>query len=275
MENQKSVWEVLSSIDCTKHIEKKNGLNYLSWAWAWGITKSKFSSANYKVIQYEEKPFFFDPVLGYMVSTEVTIEGETIPMNLPVLDGANKAMNNKEYEYNSTKWVEGKKVPCKKVVQAASMFDINTAIMRCLTKNIALFGLGHYIYAGEDLPSDYDNGEKEAEKKRIELEIELESACSSALELETKEEIAQHWKTNIKFQKEQAYIDAIKQVGAKIQKEEPKGVIENARDFVYNFLNKEENEISKIEVLKKYKKSSIETLTDKQIQEIKTSINKK
>ena len=32
------------------------------------------------------------------------------------------------------------------------MFDVNKTIMRCLVKNLAMFGLGLYIYAGEDLP---------------------------------------------------------------------------------------------------------------------------
>ena len=44
----------------------------------------------------------------------------------------------------------------EKSVDAATMFDINTAIMRCLTKNLAMFGLGHYIYAGEDIPRTDD-----------------------------------------------------------------------------------------------------------------------
>jgi len=67
-------------------------------------------------------------------------------MNLPVLDGANKAQKNVDYTYK-TKFSE-------KIVNAATMFDINTAIMRCLTKNLAMFGLGHYIYAGEDFPEN-------------------------------------------------------------------------------------------------------------------------
>tara|TARA_R110000765_G_scaffold166183_1_gene271116 strand:+ start:225 stop:554 length:330 start_codon:yes stop_codon:yes gene_type:complete len=75
-------------------------------------------------------------------------------MHLPVLDGANKAMKAEAYIY-STKY---KDKECK----AASMFDINTAIMRCLTKNLAMFGLGLYIYAGEDIPSVDDSEEIEA-----------------------------------------------------------------------------------------------------------------
>jgi hypothetical protein len=142
--NEKSTFEILSAINCNDKTEKKNGLTYLSWAWAWGITKKNFPDAKYRVVNYDSKPYLFDSDLGYLVTTEVTINGETIPMSLPVMDGANKAQKNISYEYE-TKFG-------KKNVAAATMFDINTAIMRCLTKNLAMFGLGHYIYAGEDLP---------------------------------------------------------------------------------------------------------------------------
>ena len=147
MENQ-SVFSVLSKINVNEKTEKKNGLTYLSWAWAWGITKQNYPSATYKVIQYDNKPYLFDIDLGYIVTTEVTIDGEPIPMNLPVMDGANKAQKNVPYTYQ-TKYGE-------KRVEQATMFDINTAIMRCLTKNLAMFGLGHYIYAGEDLPESVE-----------------------------------------------------------------------------------------------------------------------
>lgn len=148
MTTKQSTWSVLSKIDCSQKIEKKNGLSYLSWAWAWGIVKQHFPSANYKVVHYEGRPYLADEQLGYMVATEVTIDGETIPMQLPVMDGANKAQKSTPYSYK-TKFGE-------KTVESATMFDINTAIMRCLTKNLAMFGLGHYIYAGEDLPVSYE-----------------------------------------------------------------------------------------------------------------------
>ena len=148
-ETQKSVFDVLSAINCNEHTEKKNGLTYLSWAWAWGIVKKQYSSANYEVTIWDGRPYLFDDILGYMVQTTVSIDGEKIGMQLPVMDGANKAQRNVPYTYK-TKYGD-------KSVEAASMFDINTAIMRCLTKNLAMFGLGHYIYAGEDLPQDNDN----------------------------------------------------------------------------------------------------------------------
>jgi len=118
----------------------------LSWAWSWAEVKKACPDATYKVITdpTTDKPYFYDENLGYMVMTSVTIKGETLEMWLPVMDGANKSMMAKSYTYQ-TRYGE-------KVVEAATMFDINKTLMRCLTKNLAMFGLGLYIYAGEDLP---------------------------------------------------------------------------------------------------------------------------
>ena len=163
MNKEKTTWDVLSSINCSEFTEKKNGLTYLSWAHAWGYTKKNFPSANYEITMWDGKPYLFDPDLGYFVHTKVTIEGETIGMQLPVMDGANKAQKNHPYTYQVNQWVNGQKVKVDKTVEPATMFDINTAIMRCLTKNLAMFGLGHYIYAGEDMPQLDDDSDKGAE----------------------------------------------------------------------------------------------------------------
>lgn len=141
----KNDFQKIYEIDVNHKTKEKSGLKYLSWAWAWAEFKKINSDATYLVDLYDGKPFLSDKDLGYMVSTTVTVGDLTIPMHLPVLDGANKAMKAEAYTY-STKY---KDKECK----AASMFDINTAIMRCLTKNLAMFGLGLYIYAGEDIPS--------------------------------------------------------------------------------------------------------------------------
>lgn len=145
-EKQKSVFETLSAINVNDKAEKKNGLTYLSWAWAWGEVKKIYPDATYQVLRdpTTSKPYFFDESLGYMVMTIVTIQGQTLEMWLPVMDGANKAMRKVSYSY-ATRYGN-------KEVEAATMFDINKTLMRCLTKNLAMFGLGHYIFAGEDLP---------------------------------------------------------------------------------------------------------------------------
>ncbi len=119
----------------------------MSWPYAWAAVKKKFPDATYKIHQFGEArlPYVFDEGVGYMVFTEVTIENLTHMMWLPVMDGANKAMKSEGYTYD-TKYKKGLSV------EPASMFDVNKAIMRCLVKNLAMFGLGLYIYSGEDLP---------------------------------------------------------------------------------------------------------------------------
>lgn len=154
MEKSKTIFELLSSVNVNDKVEKKSNLTYLSWAWAWAEVKKACPDAYYQIKgdPITQKPYFYDENLGYMVMTEVTIEGKTLEMWLPVMDGANKSMMNKSYTYKGNAWINGKKTEVEKIVEAASMFDINKTLMRCLTKNLAMFGLGLYIYAGEDLP---------------------------------------------------------------------------------------------------------------------------
>jgi hypothetical protein len=141
MENQKTVFERLSAINVNDHVEKKSNLTYLSWAWAWSETKRACPDATYKIGETT-----YDDALGFMCHTTVTIEDETLEMWLPVMDGANKSMKKTAYTYSSRYG--------DKTVEAATTFDINKTIMRCLVKNLAMFGLGIYIYAGEDLPEN-------------------------------------------------------------------------------------------------------------------------
>lgn len=152
---EKSIWEVLSPINCNEHTKSLavggTKLTYLSWAWAWGILSENFPKATYTVREWTDKPYLCDEILGYMVETSITIpvtefESKTLSMRLPVMDSSNKAQKSQTYKYTTRSG--------ERSVESATMFDINTAIMRCLTKNIAMFGLGFYIYAGEDLPSE-------------------------------------------------------------------------------------------------------------------------
>lgn len=136
---EQTTFEKLSAINVNAHVEKKKDLTYLSWAWAWSETKKACPDATYKIGATD-----YDEALGFMCHTEVTIAGETLEMWLPVMDGANKSMKKESYTYQ-TRYGE-------KSVEAATTFDINKTIMRCLVKNLAMFGMGIYIYAGEDLP---------------------------------------------------------------------------------------------------------------------------
>lgn len=134
-----STFERLSAINVNKYVENKQGLTYLSWAFAWSETKKHCPDATYTIGETE-----YDEATGFMCHTSVTIEGETLEMWLPVMDGKNKSMKKYKYTY-PTRYGE-------KEVEPATTFDINKTIMRCLVKNLAMFGLGIYIYAGEDLP---------------------------------------------------------------------------------------------------------------------------
>jgi len=142
MSNEKmevTTFEKLSAINVNDRVEKKNGLTYLSWAWAWSEVKKACPNAVYHINDTE-----YDDDLGFMCHTQVCIGDETLEMWLPVMDGANKSMKKRAYKY-TTRYGE-------KSVEGATTFDINKTIMRCLVKNLAMFGLGIYIYAGEDLP---------------------------------------------------------------------------------------------------------------------------
>ncbi|MCP5005787.1 MAG: DUF1071 domain-containing protein [Planctomycetes bacterium] len=141
----KGNFQKLYELDVNHKTESKNGLKYLSWAFAWAEFKKVNPDATYTVDQYDGKPYLHDTELGYLVSTKVTVDGLCLPMQLPVMDNKNKAMKCVPYQYKTRNGMKG--------VDAATMFDINTAIMRCLVKNLSMHGLGLYIYAGEDIPS--------------------------------------------------------------------------------------------------------------------------
>lgn len=120
----------LLKINVNDHTEKKNGLTYLSWAWAWQEALKADPKANWEVKMFGENYEFPYCKIGdtAMVFVEVKMFDKTVPCQLPVLDHRNKAIANPD------------------------AFQVNTAIMRCLAKAIAFHGLGLYIYAGEDLP---------------------------------------------------------------------------------------------------------------------------
>lgn len=150
MEN--NTFEILNGINVNNMVEKKqtggSTLTYLSWAAAWKVAKEQFpEDIEYEIERNPETnlPYWYDPMTGYMVFTKITLDKQTHEMWLPVMDGTNHAMKAEPYEVQ-TKYK-------KFTVAAATMTDINKTIMRCLVKNLAMFGLGLYIYQGEDIPS--------------------------------------------------------------------------------------------------------------------------
>lgn len=148
------IFKTLQAIDCREHIEKKNDLSYLSWSWAWGYVAQRYE-ASYEVLtdKQTELPFFEAPGMGYLVRTRVTIEGHTREMWLPAMSSDNRALQAVPFEITRRKRDGG---TFTATIPPCDMMDINKTIMRCLVKNLAMFGLGLYIYAGEDLPLELD-----------------------------------------------------------------------------------------------------------------------
>jgi ribosomal protein L34E len=141
-----SVFSRLNGINVNDHTEKKNGLTYLSWAWAWAEVKKLFPGATYTIYErnteYGPVNYFTDGRTCW-VKTGVTIEGLEHVEELPVMDFKNRSI---PYE-------------------AVNSMDVNKAIQRSLTKACARHGLGLYIYAGEDLPEDETKAETKPEAK--------------------------------------------------------------------------------------------------------------
>lgn len=183
-------FEELLAIDVSEKVEKRTDgkvdLSYLSWCYAWSEFKKAYPEAKYEIKKFktcadDDKgvrlvPYMYDENTGYMVNTTITADEQTYEMWLPVMDSKNKAMKNKPYTY-TTKTGE-------KTVEAATMFDVNKAIMRCLVKNMAMFGLGLYIYAGEDLPDKITTTSETQEQKTLSLSEQILS-CKTEAELET------------------------------------------------------------------------------------------
>ena len=155
-DRRKAMFDALYSLDLSDKLERRENdkLSYLSWANAWAEFKRAYPNSEYRIIKdpTTNLPYFNGPNIGIMVYTEATADGQSYEMWLPVMDAKNKAMKEQPYTYQV--YDSYKKTYVEKTVQAATMFDINKAIMRCLVKNLAMFGLGLYVYAGEDLSNE-------------------------------------------------------------------------------------------------------------------------
>lgn len=151
MEQQnKTVFATLNAIDCSAHVEQKNGLTYLSWAWAWGLVKKNYPDATYTIYENAEGLNYHHDKRTAWVKTGVTINGiEHIEM-LPVMDNRNRSIQ----------------------LESITSFDVNKAIQRSLTKAAARHGLGLYIYAGEDLPEDVKEGAEKEKQQKLLKDIE-------------------------------------------------------------------------------------------------------
>lgn len=172
----------LLKLNVKGHTEKKNGLSYLSWAWAWTEALKADPAANFEVKMFDggESPYMSVNGTG-MVWVTVTMFGKPMTCFLPIMDHRNKP------------------------IPKPDSFQVNTSLMRCMTKALALHGVGLYIYAGEDLPEE----DKKEEPKLMKIEepisndqddaniklfgesmIEFVGVCKSTMDLMS------YWKAN-------------------------------------------------------------------------------
>ena len=133
MEN-KTIFETLSAINVNDKTEKKNGLTYLSWAWAWAEVKKLYPNIQRTVYENANGLNYFHDERTAWVKVGITIEGLEHIDYLPIMDNRNKSIQ----------------------LDNITSFDVNKAIQRSTAKALALHGLGLYIYAGEDLPEGYE-----------------------------------------------------------------------------------------------------------------------
>lgn len=158
-EEKKSVFETLNKIDVGEHIEKKNGLSYLSWAWAWKVLKENYPDANYKIYETESGCNYFTDGRTGWVKTGVTVNGLEHIEYLPIMDYNNKSI----------------------ILEKITSFDVNKAIQRSLTKAVARHGLGLYVYAGEDLPEEPKNEEKPVNQPQVASNVSQQMRESAQL----------------------------------------------------------------------------------------------
>lgn len=187
---EKSVFATLNAINVNGHTEKKNGLTYLAWAWAWSEVKKAFPNANYTIYENQDGWNYFTDGRTAWVKTGVTIEGLEHIEYLPVMDFKNKS------------------IP----VESVTSFDVNKAIQRSLTKACARHGLGLYIYAGEDLP------ETDAEADAEELE-DLIFAVDNCVDVD---DLTNIWRVNkTKWGNTKSFVDAVTKKGNELKQVQP------------------------------------------------------
>lgn len=185
---EKNFFEQLYDIDVRDRMYQKQGLSYIPWSTAWSEVCKVYPEATYEIKKFGENSLpYVESDLGIMVFTSVTVNSITREMELPVMDGSNKAMKSVEYTYKTKSG--------ERTVAPATMFDVNKSIMRCLAKNLAMFGLGLHLWSKEEAPESVIELEKlqkecmDLIKKRCALsdntKIKVGEICKTILEDET------------------------------------------------------------------------------------------
>lgn len=157
MTARKNHFEDMLKIDVSAHVEQKGKFDYLSWPYAVAELCKADPAATWEVKSFNGLPFAGHPEIGYFVEVSVTAFGVTRTQNHPVLNHQNKT------------------------ILKPNAYDINTAIMRCLVKAIALHGLGLNIYAGEDLANLDDPSAGKPEPKPQQPMTRISGAASPAV----------------------------------------------------------------------------------------------
>ena len=167
----KSIFETLNPVNVGDHIEKKNGLSYLSWAWAWAELKKHYPDSFYTIYESEKGCFYHTDGKTAWVKTGVTVVSDENRMGiehieyLPVMDFKNRS------------------IPVSNITSV----DVNKAIQRSLTKAVARHGLGLYIYAGEDLPEEAakeQKAQKEVDEQARQVAIDTLKKTGSKAQVE-------------------------------------------------------------------------------------------
>jgi len=139
-----NVWNTLSAIDCSKHVEKKNGFTYLSWAWAWSILKQHYPTAQYTKHLFQVNgnnlPYMMDAEGNAYVTVTIKIMPENNAESITALESATEVMPVLNH--------------ANRPIKNPNSFEVNASLQRCMVKAIAALGLGCYIYAGEDMPME-------------------------------------------------------------------------------------------------------------------------
>ena len=154
--NEKNYFTELNAINVSDKTEKKNGLTYLSWAWAWGELKKLHPDATYTVYENKDGWLYHTDGRTCWVKTGVTVNGIENIEYLPVMDFCNNS------------------IPADKVTS----YDVNKAVQRSLTKAVARHGLGLYIYAGEDLPEGEEKPQEKQTEKPPKAKPSAEITCT-------------------------------------------------------------------------------------------------
>ena len=153
MADEKNYFKELMSVDVSGHVEKKNGLDYLAWAFAWAEIKLHYPDATYTIYENNNGWNYFTDGKTCWVKTGVTINGIEHIEYLPVMDFRNNS------------------IPVGNVTS----FDVNKTIQRSLTKAIARHGLGISLYYSDFAVSEDDSSSNKSDS------IEMCESCGNPI----------------------------------------------------------------------------------------------